>query len=82
MSIVGYGVEYRKAGECFKTLKNTLTCKDFTCKVTGLAANTEYEFRVAAINETGYGAFSHIAAQFTSESTHLRTYICDCTLEN
>ena len=80
MSIVGYGIEYRKGDECFKKLKIPLTYKDFTCKVTGLAANTEYEFRVAAINETGYGAFSDIVAQFTSESftftcTYIHTYV-------
>ena len=66
--IVGYEVEYRKSGEEFKKVEKSLTNEDFTCEVTGLAAHTEYEFRVAAINAAGYGAFTDVVTHFTSES--------------
>ena len=67
--IVGYEVEYRKSGEEFKKVEKSLTHEDLTCEVTGLAGHTEYEFRVAAINAAGCGPFTHIVAQFTSESS-------------
>ena len=67
--IIGYEVEYKKSGEDFKKVEKSLTHEDLTCEVTGLAGHTEYEFRVAAINAAGRGPFTHVVAQFTSESS-------------
>ena len=82
--IVGYEVEYRKCGEEFEKVEKSLIHEDLTCEVTGLAAHTEYEFRVAAINAAGCGAFTDVVTQFTSEScsymhsyVHTCMYICD-----
>ena len=61
---VWYEVQYRKSGEDFESL----TCDDLTCEVTGLAANTKYEFRVAAVNSAGHGPFTDAVIQFTSKS--------------
>ena len=68
VSIVGYEVQYRKSGEEFKKVEKSLTHEDLTCEVTGLLANTEYQFKVAAINKAGCGTFTDIVTQFTSES--------------
>ena len=67
--IVGYEVEYRKSGEEFKKVEKSLTNEDLTCEITRLAAHTEYEFRVAAINAAGCGPFTDVVSQFTSEFT-------------
>ena len=71
--IFGYEVEYRKSGEEFKKAKSVLTHEDFTCGVTGLVAHTEYQFRVAAVNEAGCGPFTDVITQFTSEFTYVDT---------
>ena len=68
MSIAGYEVEYRKSGEDFKKMEKSLTNEDLTCEVTGQAAHTEYEFRVAAINAAGCGPFTDVVSQFTIKS--------------
>ena len=65
---IGYEVEYRKGNENFEKVQESLTHGNLTCEVTGLAAHTEYEFRVAAINKAGCGPFTDAVAQFTSES--------------
>ena len=65
---IGYEVEYRKGSENFEKVQESLTHGDLMCEVTGLAAHTEYEFRVAAINTAGCGPFTDVVAQFTSES--------------
>ena len=78
--IVGYEVEYRKSGEEFKKVEKSLTNEDLTCEVTGLAAHTEYEFRVAAINAAGCGAFTDVVTQFTSKSCSYVLYlVINCT---
>ena len=77
MPIVGYEVQYRKNGEEFKKVEKSLTHEDLTCEITGLAAHTEYEFRVAAINAAGCGAFTGVVTQFTSESCSY-TYVRAC----
>ena len=66
--IVDYEVQYRKRGEEFKKVEKSFTHGDLTCEVTGLVANTEYQFRVAAINAAGHGPFTDVVTQFTSES--------------
>ena len=66
--IVSYEVQYRKGGEEFKKVEKSLTHEDLTCEVTGLVANTEYQFRVAAINTAGRGPFTYGFTQLTSES--------------
>ena len=67
--ITEYEVQYRKGGEEFKIkkVKKSLTHEDLTYVVTGLVANTEYQFRVAAINAAGHGPFTDVVTQFTSE---------------
>ena len=75
--ITGYGVEYSKSGEKFKKLEKSLTHEDLTCEVPGLVAHTKYQFRVAAINAGGYGPFTDVVTQFTSESCgYIRTCLC------
>ena len=65
VSIVGYEVEHRKTGdENFKKMEKS---EDLSYEVIGLAANTEYEFRVAAINIAGCGPYTDCVAQFTSK---------------
>ena len=77
--IVGYEVEYRKSGEEFKKVEKSLTHEDLTCEVTGLAAHTEYEFRVAAVNPAGCGAFTDVVTQFTSEPcSYMHSYVHTC----
>ena len=67
--LTGYEVQYTKSGEEFKKGKSILTDKDSTsCEVTGLVAHTEYQFKVAAINEGGRGLFTDVVTQFTSKS--------------
>ena len=68
--ITGYEVEYRKRGEEFKKVEKSLTHEDLTCEVTGLVANTEYQFRVAAINAAGRGPFTDVVTQLTSKSLY------------
>ena len=75
--IVGYEVEYRKSGEKFKKVEKSLIHEDLTCEVTELAAHTEYEFRVAAINAAGCGPFTDVVTQFTSKSCSY-TYVRAC----
>ena len=79
--ITGYEVEYGKRGEEFKKVEKSLTHEDLTCEVTGLVANTKYQFRVVAINAAGHGPFTDVVTQFTSESCMLFvcTYIYICT---
>ena len=62
--ITGYEVEYSKSGEKFKKVEESLTYEDLTYEV---VANTEYQFRVAAINAAGRGPFTDVVTQFTSE---------------
>ena len=66
--IVAYEVQYRKSGEEFEKVEKSFTHEDSTCEVTGLVAHTEYQFKVAAINEAGCGNFTQAITQFTSES--------------
>ena len=75
--LVGYEVQYRKGGEEFEKLEKSLTHEDLTCEVTGLVAHTEYQFRVAAVNEAGRGSFTDVVTQFTSESCSYAV-ICEC----
>ena len=74
--IVGYEVQYRKRNEDFEKVEKYLTHEDLTYEITGLVARTEYQFRVAAINEAGCGNFTHAITQFTSEScSYIRMYV-------
>ena len=66
--ITGYEVQYRKSGEEFKKVEKSLTHEDLTCEITGLVAHTEYQFKVAAVNEAGHGPFTDVVTQLTSES--------------
>ena len=66
--ITDYEVQYRKSGEEFEKVEKSLTHEDLTCEVTGLVAHTEYQFRVAAVNEAGCGPFTDVVTQSTSES--------------
>ena len=68
--ITEYEVQYTKSGEEFKKVEKNLTHEDLTCEVTGLVANTEYQFRVAAINIAGCGPFTDVITQFTSKSLY------------
>ena len=68
--ITGYEVQYRKRSKEFKKVENSLTHEDLTCEVTGLVAQTEYQFRVAAINAAGHGPFTDVVTQFTSKSLY------------
>ena len=77
--ITGYEVQYAKSGEEFKKFEKSLTHEDLSCEVTGLVANTEYQFRVAAINAAGCGPFTDVVTQFTSESL-LLLYVCMCMI--
>ena len=60
-SILEYEVQYRKPGEDLKKMKSS-TCQ---CEVIGLAPATNYQFRVAAINSVGCGAFTDFVTQST-----------------
>jgi len=64
---IDYEVEYRKIGKDFKKVQSSSSHEDCACEVTGLAANTEYELRVAAINEAGCGPFTDVVTQLTSK---------------
>lgn len=58
--ITGYVLEKRAPGETSwtKATGALSTLTDTTFKVAGLKANQEYEFRVAAVNAAGKGAYS------------------------
>ena len=66
-SILEYEVQYRKPGEDLKKMKSS-TCQ---CEVIGLAAATNYQFRVAAINSVGCGAFTDFVTQSTRCKLHI-----------
>ena len=58
-AVSGYAVEYREAGTSRWTRANEGDrSRETTYKVTGLHTDYEYEFRVAAENRAGVGAFS------------------------
>ncbi|XP_054161595.1 twitchin-like isoform X2 [Oppia nitens] len=57
--ITGYVLEKRKVGDKDWTRSHVGTIADLTYKVSGLKNNEEYEFRVAAQNAAGQGAFSY-----------------------
>ena len=67
-TITGYKIQYKKVDEEFQTLQELLDDKNLTYKVSGLTANTEYYFRVAAVNSVGCGSYkTAIDSQHTSK---------------
>ena len=65
--ITQYRVEYKATGEDYQKLV-TLPGKILAYEVTGLTANTEYHFRIAAVNSAGCGPFKNaIDSQYTSK---------------
>ncbi|XP_053200690.1 twitchin-like isoform X3 [Panonychus citri] len=56
--IIGYVIEKRKVGEKGWTRVNPNPVPELNHRVGGLQENGEYEFRVAAVNAAGQGAFS------------------------
>ena len=66
-TITGYTLQCKKADEDFQTLVE-LDGNNLTYEVSGLTANTEYYFRVAAINSVGCGSYkTTIDGQYTSK---------------
>ena len=62
--VVKYVLEWRKASEPSNLfLQET---KEHHIEMTGLTANTEYQFKVAAINHEAYGLFTDVLSQYTS----------------
>lgn len=67
-SITDYVVQYAAAGTSF-AIPTTFadgTSATTGVTVTGLTASTSYDFRVAAVNDTGTGAYSSVLAVSTS----------------
>lgn len=56
--VTGYVLEKRKIGDNKWTRATNVTIPDLTFRVPGLQENNEYEFRVAACNAAGQGAWS------------------------
>ena len=66
-TITGYTLQCKKANEDFQTLAE-LHGSNLTYTVSGLTANTEYYFRVAAVNSAGCGSYkTAIDSQYTSK---------------
>ena len=62
--VVKYVLEWRKVSEPSNLfLQET---KEHYIEITGLTANTEYQFKVAAINHETYGLFTDVLSQYTS----------------
>ena len=57
--VTGYVLEKRKFGDDKWTRATNVTIPDLTYRVTGLQENNQYEFRVAACNAAGQGAWSN-----------------------
>lgn len=53
MAFTGYIVERREAGSNFWFKANDFPCADCNYTVMNLMENTEYEFRVCAVNAAG-----------------------------
>jgi len=71
-----YVVEYRIAGNSsFNT--NSLTC--LTLTIPGLASNTTYEFRVAAVNSAGRGPYTNFTSLRTGKIHKIQLFYCGCS---
>ncbi|XP_039604642.1 immunoglobulin-like and fibronectin type III domain-containing protein 1 isoform X3 [Polypterus senegalus] len=56
--IAGYAVEKRKKGSNLWTSVSNEPLKEKKCVITDIVEGSQYEFRVAAVNESGMGEFS------------------------
>ncbi len=68
-NITDYRIQYRASGSSSWTTYNDGVSTNTSTIISGLSSNQEFEFRVAAINQAGIGAYSNTASSRLSYLT-------------